>query len=219
MSSEYIRRECIKTHLSTAQVLKRALDVAVATTTLALLSPLMVIIAAIIKLSDGGPVLYWHVRIGMSGQLFKCVKFRSMVLDADAVFQRYLAENPSAAAEWQEKEKLSDDPRVKPFGKFLRRSSFDELPQLFNVLAGDMSLVGPRPITPQEMHRYGKSIGYYFSVKRGVTGLWQISGRSNCSFAERVHLDVRYVTDWTLWLDLFILLKTIPAVISQRGSC
>jgi len=219
MSSESIRIECLEKHLSNAKVLKRALDVAVAATTLALLSPLMLIIAAIIKLSDGGPVLYRHVRVGMSGQLFKCLKFRSMVLDADAVFQRYLAENPSAAAEWQEKQKLPDDPRVKPFGKFLRRSSLDELPQLFNVLAGDMSLVGPRPITLQEMPRYGKGIVYYLSVKPGVTGLWQISGRSNCSYAERVHLDVRYVTDWTLWLDLMILVKTMPAVISQSGSC
>ncbi|MGI9425805.1 MAG: sugar transferase [Hyphomicrobiaceae bacterium] len=205
--------------LSIYKLSKRAIDISLAAATLALLSPLLLIIAAIIKMCDGGSVLYRHERVGFLGKRFTCLKFRSMVLDADGALTQYLAENPNAREEWQKYQKLSEDPRITPLGSFLRKSSLDELPQLINILAGDMSLVGPRPIVADELDRYEERVGHYLAVKPGLTGLWQISGRNDCSYAERVELDVRYATTRSLWLDFIIMLKTVPAVISQRGSC
>jgi undecaprenyl-phosphate galactose phosphotransferase len=141
-----------------------------------------------------------------------------MVTDADRVLDQVLATDPAAAAEWAATQKLNDDPRITRFGRFLRRSSLDELPQLFNVLRGEMSLVGPRPIVQAEVGRYAEDIEYYYETKPGLTGLWQVSGRSDTSYERRVRLDVWYVRNWTLWHDIAILLKTIPAVFLQRGA-
>ena len=201
-----------------AQATKRALDVGVSGTSLLLLSPLFLIIAAVIKLWDGGRVFYPHKRIGKNGRSFHCLKFRSMAPNADMALQKLLSCDPSARAQWERSQKLTNDPRITAPGKFLRNSSLDELPQLINILQGEMSLVGPRPITTQELHFYGPHVDEYLSVKPGLTGLWQVSGRSDRTFSERVDLDLQYVSNRSLWFDLVILVKTIPAVLSRRGS-
>ena len=141
-----------------------------------------------------------------------------MAVNADKVLRQVIANDPTAAAEWVTNQKLRDDPRVTKLGLFLRRSSLDELPQIFNVLRGEMSLVGPRPIVQTEVVRYGNDIEYYYAAKPGLTGLWQVSGRSDMPYASRVKLDVWYVANWTLWHDIAILFKTIPAVFLQRGA-
>ena len=200
-----------------SRVLKSSFDQIAAIALLILLAPLLMALAAIVR-ADGGPAFYHHHRIGMGGRVFSCMKFRSMVLNADRALQELLDANPAAAAEWATTQKLRDDPRITWIGRFLRQSSLDELPQLFNVLRGDMSLVGPRPIVPAEVSRYGSSIEHYYAARPGLTGLWQVSGRSDMSYARRVQLDVWYVRNWTLWHDIAILLKTIPAVFLQRGA-
>jgi Undecaprenyl-phosphate galactose phosphotransferase WbaP len=200
-----------------SRIIKAAFDQFVAVILLALLAPLLAVLSVLLRL-DGGPALFRHRRIGAAGCTFGCFKFRTMVTDADRVLQRVLAEDPAAAEEWAATQKLRDDPRVTRLGRFLRRSSLDELPQLFNVLRGEMSLVGPRPIVQAEIARYGDDIDFYYETKPGLTGLWQVSGRSDTSYARRVRLDVWYVRNWTLWHDIAILLKTIPAVFLQRGA-
>lgn len=200
-----------------SRIVKGAFDQVTAAVLLLLLAPLMTVLALLTRM-DGGPALYRHRRIGAGGQTFDCLKFRTMVQDADQVLHRVLSEDPIAAAEWQATQKLRNDPRITPVGRFLRRSSLDELPQLLNVLRGEMSLVGPRPIVQAEVGRYGESIDYYYEAKPGLTGLWQVSGRNDTSYDRRVRLDVWYVRNWTLWHDIAILLKTIPAVFLQRGA-
>lgn len=183
-----------------------------------LLTPLMLAIAALIRTADGGPALYRQNRIGRGGKSFRCWKFRTMACNADEALQRLLSSDPAAAQEWAERQKLSRDPRVTPLGAFLRKSSLDELPQLFNIVLGEMSFVGPRPIVAAERERYGEAFSHCFSVPPGLTGLWQISGRSDCSYATRVLLDSQYATEWHLLLDVKILVRTVPAVLMQRGS-
>lgn len=200
-----------------SRMLKVAFDQVVSVLLLLLLAPLLLVLAALVC-SDGGPAFYRHRRIGEAGRSFGCIKFRTMATDADRVLEHVLATDPMAAAEWAATQKLRHDPRVTPLGRFLRRSSLDELPQLFNVLRGEMSLIGPRPIVQAEVARYGEEIEYYFQTKPGITGLWQVSGRSDTSYQRRVALDVWYVRNWTLWHDIAILLKTIPAVLLQRGA-
>lgn len=200
-----------------SRILKMMFDQLVAAVLLLLLAPLMIALALLAR-RDGGPALFRHRRIGAGGQTFECLKFRTMVTDADRVLQRVLAEDPAAATEWAATQKLRNDPRITTLGRFLRRSSLDELPQLLNVLRGEMSLVGPRPIVQAEVARYGENIDYYYEAKPGLTGLWQVSGRSDTSYERRVRLDVWYVRNWTLWHDIAILLKTIPAVFLQRGA-
>jgi Undecaprenyl-phosphate galactose phosphotransferase WbaP len=200
-----------------SRILKAAFDQIVAIVFVVLLAPLLLVLAVLVS-SDGGPAFYRHRRLGEGGRSFGCIKFRTMVTDADRVLDRVLATDPAAAAEWAATQKLRDDPRITPFGRFLRRSSLDELPQLFNVLRGEMSLIGPRPIVQAEVARYGEQIEYYYETKPGLTGLWQVSGRSDTSYERRVYLDVWYVRNWTLWHDIAILLKTIPAVFLQRGA-
>jgi len=200
-----------------SRIIKTAFDQLVAMALLILLFPLLAALSILVR-RDGGPAFYRHRRIGAAGRTFDCLKFRTMVMDADRVLQRVLAEDAAAANEWTATQKLRNDPRVTRFGRFLRRSSLDELPQLFNVLRGEMSLVGPRPIVQAEIARYGDDIDYYYETKPGLTGLWQVSGRSDTSYARRVRLDVWYVRNWTLWHDIAILLKTIPAVFLQRGA-
>lgn len=203
---------------STRLAVKRAFDLAAGVTLLFMLAPLMLLIAGLIRAGDGGPAFFRQARIGRSGKSFRCWKFRTMASNADEALQRLLASDPAAAQEWAENQKLTRDPRITPVGAFLRRSSLDELPQLFNIVAGDMSFVGPRPIVAAERERYGEAFTHCFSVPPGLTGLWQISGRSDCSYATRISLDSQYASEWHLLLDAKILAKTVPAVLMQKGS-
>lgn len=200
-----------------SRMLKTSFDQVVAGMLVVLFAPLLCALALIIR-ADGGPAFYRHRRIGAGGRNFACVKFRTMVTNAEQILNKLTASDPTAAAEWAATQKLRSDPRITRIGQFLRRSSLDELPQLFNVLRGEMSLVGPRPIVQSEIARYGGDIEYYFEAKPGITGLWQVSGRSDTSYERRVRLDVWYVRNWTLWHDIAILLKTVPAVFLQRGA-
>ncbi len=196
---------------------KTLFDKVLAALMLLALAPVMAVIALLVR-RDGGPALFGHRRIGAGGSTFQCLKFRTMVVDSDAVLAALLASDPAAAAEWAETQKLRADPRITGIGRFLRACSLDELPQLVNVLRGEMSLVGPRPIVEAEIARYGDNIVHYYAIRPGLTGLWQISGRSNTSYDHRVRLDVSYVRSWTFSKDLMILLKTVPAVLERRGA-
>jgi exopolysaccharide production protein ExoY len=198
--------------------IKSAIDTCGALVGLFFLWPLLVGIIVTIRITDGGPAIFAQQRIGRNGRPFRCLKFRTMVRDADRALQSHLASSPLARREWQDHQKLTVDPRITAIGAFLRRTSLDELPQLFNILCGQMSFVGPRPIVPDEIHRYGEHFSYCFSVMPGLTGLWQVSGRSDCGYDKRIALDRRYVTRWSLRLDAEILIKTIPAVLRQQGS-
>jgi lipopolysaccharide/colanic/teichoic acid biosynthesis glycosyltransferase len=182
------------------------------------LSPLLALVAYLIWQRDGAPVLFAHYRVGVNGKLFRCMKFRTMLRDSESVLADLLANDPQARAEWQRDQKLTHDPRITGIGHFLRRSSLDELPQLINVLRGEMSLVGPRPITVAELTRYGKVRWHYLSVRPGITGLWQVSGRNNTTYEERVALDRRYVEQRSLWLDAGILLRTVRVVMLREGA-
>ncbi|MBU6406829.1 MAG: sugar transferase [Alphaproteobacteria bacterium] len=197
---------------------KRGIDIVSSLAGLVFLAPLYLTIAIAIMIFDPGPVLFGHERVGRQGRTFKCWKFRSMVLDSKQRLQSLLASDPAAAQEWAATQKLSNDPRITPLGRFLRKTSLDELPQFWNVLCGDMSLVGPRPITREELDRYGRDRRYYLVVRPGISGLWQISGRSQSSYEERVALDRRYVETWSFWRDLKIVAMTIPAVLMSRGA-
>lgn len=181
--------------------------------------PVFLLIALAVKLTDGGRILYSHRRVGRGGREFGCLKFRTMVANSDEVLAKHLADDPEAQAEWLRTRKLKNDPRITRVGQILRVLSLDELPQLFNVLKGDMSLVGPRPVVAEELRLYGKRSPFYLSVRPGLTGLWQISGRSELSYEDRVDLDCRYVETWCLRNDIAIILRTIPAVCTMRGSC
>ena len=202
-----------------ARLLKRLFDV-VGVSLLGLVAlPLLGLIAMAVKLDSRGPVFFGHTRIGRGGRVFYAWKFRSMVPNATEVLEQHLHSNPLARAEWRAKQKLRHDPRVTRLGHWLRRTSLDELPQLWNVLVGEMSLVGPRPIIESERFHYREKIALYEGVLPGLSGLWQVSGRSNTTYEERVELDSYYVTHWSLWLDISILLKTIPAAFFGRGAC
>lgn len=198
---------------------KRVLDIAIASTALFLLLPLMLLVAAAIWAGDRKSPIFRHQRLGRGGQPFGRLKFRTMVVDSQSALASYLAVNPDAQVEWAATHKLTDDPRVTALGRVLRKTSLDELPQLLNVLSGEMSLVGPRPIVQAEVVRYGAAFPTCFAVPPGVTGLWQVSGRSETTYAERVALDLDYASHWSLRRDLVILVRTIPAVFAQRGSC
>ncbi|ACL55881.1 sugar transferase [Methylobacterium nodulans] len=200
-----------------AHRLKRAVDVVAATLALVLLSVLLAMTALAILILEGRPILIRHQRIGRNGARFACLKFRTMVVNADEVLTRHLAEDPAALCEWHARRKLTRDPRVTPLGRVLRETSLDELPQLINILRGEMSLVGPRPIVAEEIPRYGAAFADYKSVRPGLTGLWQCSGRNDVSYEQRVKLDRAYVRTWSLMQDIRIILRTIPAVISSRG--
>ena len=200
-----------------ARYLKRLFDLAAASAILVLVAPLMAVIALLLRL-EGGPVLFAHQRVGREGRLFPCYKFRSMVPNAKEVLERLLAEDPEARAEWERDQKLRNDPRITRLGHVLRKLSLDELPQLFNVLKGDMSLVGPRPVVSEELERYGDAKVYYLMVRPGLTGLWQISGRNDVDYDQRVALDTWYVRNWTLWNDIVILFKTLVVVPSRAGA-
>jgi len=192
---------------------KRTLDIVVAGATLVLLAPLMLLVAALIYVTMGRPIFFPQRRIGLGGKSFPCFKFRTMVNNAEAVLGVHLKQNPEAANEWRQRQKLAYDPRVTGLGRLLRQSSIDELPQLFSVLSGYMSCVGPRPIVEQEIYRYGNYWNEYVRARPGLTGAWQVSGRNRLAYATRVSLDRWYVRSWSIWLDLWILLRTIPAVL------
>ncbi|HEY6868690.1 MAG TPA: sugar transferase [Novosphingobium sp.] len=196
----------------------RALDILIASCAILFLLPLMIVIAVAIKLTEGGPVFFRHRRVGYSRRQFECLKFRTMHVNSARILADHLAANPAAREEWQLSQKLQNDPRVSPLGLFLRVTSMDELPQLFNVLRGDMALVGPRPVVTAELRHYGRYARYYFAVRPGLTGLWQVSGRSNTSYRRRVAYDVTYVRSRSIATDFGILARTIPAVMMARGS-
>ena len=199
-------------------ILKRSIDVTVALLALVLFLPLFGFIAALIKCWDGGPVFYVHRRIGYAARPFGCLKFRTMVEDGDEVLRRHLRSSPAATMEWTETRKLKRDPRVTDLGVILRKSSIDELPQLINVLRGDMSLVGPRPIVSEEAGMYGEELQAYLRSRPGLTGAWQISGRNDQSYARRVSMDRQYVEHWSFWGDVVIIIKTVPVLLTARGS-
>ncbi len=199
------------------RLLKRAFDIAAASVFLLALTPLLLAIALMVRCS-GGPAFYRHQRIGLGGRRFGCMKFRSMATDGDRVLAALLAADAEAAAEWAATQKLRNDPRITPIGRLLRATSLDELPQLFNVLRGDMSLVGPRPVVQAELAFYGEDARYYLQTRPGLTGLWQVSGRSDTSYAQRVQLDSWYVRNWSLWHDVAILARTVPVVLLRRGA-
>ena len=200
-----------------SRTIKAAGDVALAMVLLVIASPLFLVIA-IANLIEGGPILFAHRRVGAGGRPFHCLKFRSMRVDGDRVLAEALAADPALAAEWAATCKLRNDPRVTSLGAFLRKTSLDEIPQLLNVLRLDMSLVGPRPIVESEVPLYGRNIAEYYAARPGLTGLWQVSGRSDTSYARRVQLDAWYVNNWTIWNDIAVLLKTIPAVLVREGA-
>jgi len=197
---------------------KRAFDVAGALAMCAMFAPAIVFAGALVWQQSGRPVLFKHRRVGKGGQGFDVYKFRSMVKDAESKLAELLQADPQAAAEWASSHKLKQDPRVTAIGRFLRKTSLDELPQIINVLKGEMSLVGPRPVVEHELEKYGASLPYYLSVKPGLTGLWQISGRSDVTYAERVAMDVQYTRELTLLGDFIIVLKTAKLLVSQRSA-
>jgi len=199
-------------------ILCRILDVVLALSTLIFMAPLMVVVATVTKILDGGPIFFGHSRVGFEGRAFRCWKFRTMVVDAESRLAAVLASDPQARIEWAADQKLRRDPRVTPFGLFLRVSSIDELPQLFNVLVGEMSLVGPRPIVPSEIARYGRRFVEYCSVRPGITGLWQVSGRNNVGYRSRVAMDTIFAKTNSLRLYLWVLVATVPAVLRRQGS-
>jgi exopolysaccharide production protein ExoY len=198
-------------------VCKRGFDIISAVGCIFLMLPLFCVIAVIIKLADVGPILFRHRRIGLEGQPFDCLKFRTMVVDADEVLRRHLASNSAAAAEWQARRRLTADPRVTPVGAALRKMSLDELPQLINILKGEMSFVGPRPIVSAEVPKYGDCIEHYLSARPGLTGPWQVSGRNDVDYATRVALDRQYVERWSFWRDLVIIAGTVRVIVTSRG--
>jgi exopolysaccharide production protein ExoY len=198
-------------------VLTRTMDLCIAVSAIAVLLPFLLLIILALKLTSPGPVLFAHRRVGQGGRVFPSYKFRSMVVNSAQVLEQHLAECPEAREEWARDQKLRNDPRVTPIGRLLRRSSLDEVPQIFNVLLGQMSMVGPRPIVEGEVVRYRQYIVDYMNVKPGITGLWQISGRNNTTYRRRVALDTAYARSRNIALDIAIMVRTIPAVLSGSG--
>ena len=200
-----------------SRIIKRCFDIFGSICIILMLSPLLLYIYMIVK-NDGGPAIYGHERVGINGKTFKCLKFRSMVVNSKDVLDELLKNDPIAKEEWDATFKLKNDPRITKIGAFLRKTSLDELPQLFNVLKGEMSLVGPRPIINAELERYNDQVDYYLLSKPGMTGLWQVSGRSDVDYDTRVYLDAWYVKNWSMWNDIAILLKTVTVVLKKDGA-
>jgi exopolysaccharide production protein ExoY len=204
--------------LSADEVLTEAMNIVIALVALVFLAPVMLGVALAIFAQDGGPVVFAHRRIGRDGRYFYCLKFRSMATDAERRLAALLANDPVARAEWDKDHKLRNDPRVTKLGAFLRKTSLDELPQLFNVLKGEMSLVGPRPIVDAEIAKYGRRFANYCAVKPGITGLWQVSGRNDTTYRARVAMDCIYARQRNVFMDGFIIAATVPAVLMRKGS-
>ena len=199
-------------------VLKRCMDFTLAFVGGIILLPVFALIALCIVVESPGPVFFRQDRIGRDGKTIRILKFRTMVKDAEAVLQNYLDSDPVLRTEWKQDQKLRHDPRITRMGIFLRRTSLDELPQLWNVLWGEMSLVGPRPIVHDEIVRYGTAFGMYTRVRPGITGLWQVSGRNDLTYEQRVHCDRYYISNWSIWMDILILAKTVPVVLGRKGA-
>lgn len=200
------------------EVLTEAMNIVIALVALVFLAPVMLGVALAIFAQDGAPIVFAHRRIGRGGRYFHCLKFRSMAVDAEQRLAALLANDPVARAEWEKDHKLRNDPRVTRLGAFLRKTSLDELPQLFNVLRGEMSLVGPRPIVDAEVAKYGRRFKDYCAVKPGITGLWQVSGRNDVSYRARVAMDCVYARQRNVVMDGLIIAATVPAVLARRGS-
>ena len=218
--SEEILMLCLRNNLARRRnrICKRIFDITCTLLGGLLLSPLLLLLTIIVAIDNRGHVIFAHQRVGRGGKLFPCYKFQTMVRNADVVLKEYLAAHPEARAEWEANFKLKDDPRVTKLGAFLRKTSLDELPQLLNVLKGEMSLVGPRPIVTKEIPRYGENFREYAMVLPGITGMWQVSGRSDTTYAERVSMDTWYVRNWSVWIDIMYLIKTFSAVVHSKGA-
>jgi Undecaprenyl-phosphate galactose phosphotransferase WbaP len=210
-----VRRELLRWQ---SRLTKRTMDFVLAVGGGVLILPWVAIVALLVKWTSRGPVFYGHRRIGEGGQTFRAWKFRTMVEDADQVLEQCLQADSVLRAEWAANHKLRDDPRVTKIGKFLRQTSLDELPQIWNVIRGEMSLVGPRPIVRHEVVKYGEEFDLYQKVRPGITGLWQVSGRSETSYDQRVAMDVHYVRNWSVWLDVYLLAKTLGVVLRKQGA-
>ncbi len=205
-------------------IAKRAIELTLTLAALTVFSPAILVLCLLVKLSSRGPIFYNQRRIGKGGREFKAWKFRTMQQNADKVLEQYLASNPAAKAEWDEKHKLADDPRVTKIGKFLRATSIDELPQLWNVICGEMSLVGPRPIIDsptydaQYVRQYKDEFEAYKSVRPGLTGMWQVECRNRGVYELRIFWDMYYVRNWNIWLDLYLIMRTIKVVVFREGG-
>jgi len=210
--------ESSKTKVPKGGVSKRAFDIVIASTMLFFALPAIFFIAVIMFSTDRGPILFAHERIGYNGKRFRCLKFRSMITNSQEALARHLELFPQARAEWDATQKLREDPRITRLGQFLRVTSLDELPQLINVIRGDMSLVGPRPIVGDEVARYAGEISAYAATRPGITGLWQVSGRSDVGYEQRVQLDSQYVREWSFAGDIWILFRTVKVVALRTGS-
>ena len=197
---------------------KRGVDILGALVFFAVMGPLYLLVAATVLVSMGRPVHYWQDRLGTGGRRFRFYKFRSMLQDSDLVLDEFLSRNDMARTQWDTFQKLEQDPRITPIGQLIRKLSLDELPQLWNVLKGDMSLVGPRPCMERQRSLYGTNWEHYCAMRPGITGLWQVNGRNRLPYAKRVELDAHYVNNWSLWLDFKILLKTFRTVVTGEGS-
>ena len=200
------------------RIIKRIFDLSFTIVGGIMISPILLIVAIMVAVQNRGHVIFAHWRVGKGGKKFPCYKFQTMIPNAQEKLEQYLAENPDARKEWEESFKLTNDPRVTKLGNFLRRTSIDELPQLWNVIRGDMSLVGPRPIIEAEVPRYEENIREYYMVLPGITGMWQVSGRSDTTYPERVAMDTWYVRNWSVWIDLMYLFKTVKAVFTGKGA-
>lgn len=204
--------------IALSQIVKRALDFGLVVAASFVAVPLMLMIGATIKLTSPGPIFYSQRRVGRNGNHFFAWKLRTMVVNADETLEQYLQTHPELREEWERDHKLKNDPRVTSIGHVLRKTSLDELPQLWNVFCGEMSLVGPRPIVDAEIKKYGEAYRCYSKVLPGITGLWQVSGRNNTTYEERVAFDDYYVRHWSLWMDTYILLKTVRVVLLREGA-
>jgi Undecaprenyl-phosphate galactose phosphotransferase WbaP len=204
--------------LATLQFVKRGIDLVVALASLVLGMPLLLLIALLIKVFNPGPIFFGHTRIGRHGRPFTAWKFRTMHVNSDEVLRKYLRSVATARMEWGRDQKLRNDPRVTQLGNWLRKTSLDELPQIWNVLRGEMSIVGPRPIVEDEIPRYAGLFRLYTAMKPGITGLWQVSGRNNVGYEDRVRLDQFYMRHWSPWLDIYILAKTVVALVNRDGA-
>ena len=198
--------------------IKRILDIVIASAALVFVLPLLLIVGLLIRLQDGGRAVYVQKRYGHNGRTFMCYKLRSMVLNSDQRLKEILEADPVARDEWERTQKLTNDPRITPLGHFIRKTSIDELPQLLNILKGEMSIVGPRPIVENEIAKYGEFYRDYCAVRPGLTGLWQVEGRSNTTYEQRVQLDVRYARTRSFSGDIMIMFRTVPAVLFSRGA-
>ncbi|MCR5605802.1 MAG: exopolysaccharide biosynthesis polyprenyl glycosylphosphotransferase, partial [Treponema sp.] len=199
-------------------LVKRIVDLLILLAMSPLVIPIVLIVSIIVKISSPGPIFYGHKRVGKDGKEFKCWKFRSMVINADKMLDKILEEHPEMREEWERDRKFTHDPRVTKIGKILRKTSIDELPQLWNVLVGEMSFIGPRPVTSPELAKYGDKANFILSVLPGLSGMWQISGRSTTGYEERITLDSYYIQNWSVWLDLWIIIKTVWVVLKGKGA-